>query len=171
MSKIPVAQPVAEETEYLFDHYESDQWVEALNWARKGDFAPLVECLRLNLVAPPDPMAVRNFLADVLEGKFKKPRNSKAKRDSEHVQFKDANGRRFFIDKRHVKQATAIKRVREVQTTRRVKQAKAIEIVAAELQLDEMKIAEYLRNPRPEWGLSRPTVDEMFGSIQGKSKV
>ena len=111
-------------------------------------------------------MAVRNFLADVLEDKFKKPRNSRAKRNPERVLFEDAKGRRFYIDKRYLKQATAIKRVRELQAQRRISQAKAIEIAAAELEIDDVDtLAEYLRNPRPQWGLSQRTAEEMFAGV------
>jgi hypothetical protein len=169
MSKPPLPQPLtddeAADLDYLWENYEADEWQSALEWARKGDFDPLAECLRSNLAAPPDPMAVRNFLADVLEGKFKKPRNSRAKRNSKRVLFEDAKGRRFYIDKRYLEQATAIKRVRELQAQRRISQAKAIEIAATKLGIDEATLAEYLRNPRPQWGLSGRTAEEMFAGV------
>ena len=114
MTKIPLPGPV--DPDDYPDDYDPDAeaWDSALDWARKGDYKPMIECLRFNPAAPPDPMAVRNFLADVLDGK-KKPRHSE-KRDAERVAFVDAKGRRLTIEKRHLKQATAIKRVKEMQS-------------------------------------------------------
>jgi hypothetical protein len=154
-----------------YDNYDpsTDAWVSALDWARKGDFKPLAECLRFNPAAPPDQMAVRNFLADVLVETFKKPVNSKAKRDREFVPFVDADGRRLSIDRRYLKPATAIKLVRELMRTKKRRQAQAIEDVAVLLKMDENKLAEWVRNPRQRWGLSNRTTEEMFGDV-AKSK-
>lgn len=187
----PMTDEEADDLDYLWENYDldTDPWQCALGWAKKGDFDPLINCLRFIRTAPPDEMAVRNFLASVLDGSFKKPRNSKSKRNRERIYFEDAKGRRFLIDKRHLKQATAIKRVRELQTERRILQDQAIEIVASEMDITKRvrklekagfseadatekiryilcrEIAGYLQNPRPEWGLSRPTVSEMFGEV------
>ncbi|WP_439925589.1 hypothetical protein [Nitrobacter sp. JJSN] len=174
MNEIPLPGPV-DAADYDFENYERDiahqTWQSALDWAKKGDFASLAQCLRYEASGPPaDPLAVRNFLADVLEGKFKKPRNSKAKRYPERVMFVDAAGRRLQIEKRYLKQATAIKRVRELRASRRLKQAKAVEIVALEMGLDEEKVAGYVQNPRREWGLSQLTAEEMFAGIVPPSK-
>jgi hypothetical protein len=175
MNNPPLPGPVDDDYDYDPD---ADAWESALDWAHKGDFKPLAECLRFNPAAPPDQMAVRNFLADVLDGTFKKPNNSKAKRDREFVQFVDARGRRLSIDKRYLPQATAIKRVRELQAKHKVDQAKALDMFVDESGIedeDELAeyrdtIAEYLRNPRPEWGLSRRTAEEMFRSVLLKPK-
>lgn len=169
MTKIPLPGPV--DPDDYPDDYDPDAeaWDSALDWARKGDYKPMIECLRFNPAAPPDPMAVRNFLADVLDGK-KKPRHSE-KRDAERVAFVDAKGRRLTIEKRHLKQATAIKRVKEMQSKGH-RQAEAIEAVAKELGMtsirEKNKLAEWVRNPRREWGLNQRTVEEMFGSLNIK---
>ncbi|MCV0387550.1 MAG: hypothetical protein K5821_14205 [Nitrobacter sp.] len=185
----PMTDEDAADLDYLYENYESDKWDNALEWARKGDFSPLAGCLRFNPSAPPDPMALRNFLADVLDGTFKRPRNSKAKCNPERVRFVDANGRRLFIEKRYLKQATAIKRVRELQAERNIPQRKAIEIAASEIDITksvrklmkaghdreyavdaarnelEHRISGYLNNPRPEWCLSRRSASELFAEI------
>jgi hypothetical protein len=175
MSDLPVPGPVDDDD---YDNYDNcdpdaDAWESALDWARKGDLLPLAECLRFNPSAPPDQMAVRNFLADVLDETYKKPRNSKAKRDQEFVPFVDIDGRQLRIDKRYLPQAEAIKRVREVMRDKKCSQAIAIEDVVKELGTkDELKLAKYrdkiagyLQNPRPQWGLSGRTVEEMFSGV------
>jgi hypothetical protein len=173
MSKIPLPGPVDDDLDYYDYDPDADGWESALDWARKGDLIPLAECLRFNPAAPPDPMAVRNFLASVLDKSWTKPPNSKAKRDQEHVQFVDANGRRLRINKRHLPQATAIKRVRELMREKKCSQAKALDTFADESGIDDEekrakyrdKIAGYLNNPRPEWGFNKRTAEEMFAGV------
>jgi len=179
MSDIPLPGPLTDEEiddlDYLWENYDpdADAWESALDWARKGDFIPLAECLRFNPSAPRDQMAVRNFLADVLDETFKKPRNSKAKRDQEFVPFVDIDGRQLSINKRYLPQAEAIKRVREVMRKKKCSQADAIEAVVKELGTkDEFKLAKYrdkltgwVHDQRPWWGLNQRTVQEMFGDV------
>lgn len=195
----PMTDEEAADLDYLSENYERDiadqRWQSALEWAQKGDFAPLAECLRFEMTTPPDPMAVRNFLADALEGTFKKPRNSKAKRYHETVQFIDINGRRLTIESRYLPQATIIRRIKELQRDRKLSVKQATAVVANEANVEgqarklqrekgiskvdaieearynlEQKIARYVQNPRPEWGLSRRSASEMFAEIAATPK-
>lgn len=198
MSNVPLpgsnSDEMNEDIDYLFENYHRDiahqTWQSALDWARRGDFDPLAECLRFQMTEPPDPMAIRNFLADVLEGKFKKPRNSKAKHRHETVQFVDIDGRRLTVEKRHLPQATIIRRIKELQRDSKLSVKQAVAVVAKEMDVEgqarklqreegvpkdyaveqarnelEQRIAGYVEKPRPEWRLSQRTLEEMFGRI------
>jgi hypothetical protein len=167
MSDIPLPGPSNDDEYYDYD-YENDQiwseWNAALGWARKGDHAPLAECLcRTDL--PLNNQDVRAWLAGGLLGGFKKPRKV-AKRPIK-VLFEDADGRRFHLDRRHLKIFEAMKRVAELKAA--LGEDAAIEKARKEFGMKKADVLrQHLRRPRSRWGLSPVKHDGMFDSVLKK---
>ncbi|QDM32185.1 hypothetical protein FNL55_13185 [Tardiphaga sp. vice352] len=172
MSDIPLPQPLtddeAAELDYLYENYEADhregQWADALEWARKGDFAPLVECLR-RTDFPLDHPDVRNWLADGLADRFKKPR--RVKKRPKFAIFEDASGRRFYLDQRHLKIFEAMKLYAQLVPS--LGEDAALKSAKGSMTSEELH--QHLRRPRSRWAL-RPVKDDgmlerMFAGVPG----
>lgn len=167
MSKPPLPQPLtdeqAAELDYLSENYESDtawyEWQTALGWAKKGDFAPMAECLmRTNLPLNNDD--ARAWLAEGLIKGFTKPRRI-AKRP-EYVSF-EMDGRHFKIDKRHLNVFQAMELFR--QTKAALGEDEAIRRAAKQFGMKAKTLREHLRRPRSHWGLQPASRDDMFKGV------
>ena len=77
-------------------------WHECLDWAQRGDSKPLAALLR-GENSLQDDRHVRDFLADVLESKFKRPRGKPVQRPEKTFAL-DSRGKVHFIDKRDLRQ-------------------------------------------------------------------
>jgi hypothetical protein len=140
------------------------QWHYALEWARKGDFEPLVEWLRTDL--PLNNQEVRNWLADgLMAGDFKKPR--KVTKRPQHVPF-EMDGRRFYIKQRDLFRFMAMRRVVEIQATEDAAEEDAIDKAAEEHKIKAETLKNWLRRPREHWGLSPAKYDGMFDHVPKK---
>ncbi|QDM16844.1 hypothetical protein [Tardiphaga sp. vice278] len=184
MSDIPLPQPLtddeAAELDYLYENYEADhregQWADALEWARKGDFAPLVECLR-RTDFPLDHPDVRNWLADGLADRFKKP--DKVAKRPVMVPFELANGRTININERHLKQFEAMRLAEQLMVT--MDRKAAIEKAADVFEVEPPKrfqnsltpadtLSGWLGLARSKWGLPPVKSDGMFDDVVASLK-
>jgi len=162
MSKPVPPGPSPDDTDWEAEEasYTWHQWHYALEWAHKGDFEPLAECLRRSDL-PLNNEDVRNWLADGLSGGFKKPR--KITKRPKHVPFEMA-GRHFYIDERHLKQFEAMRRASEIQATG-VRAEEAIDRAASEHNVEPETLKNWMRREREYWGLSPARYDRMFANL------
>ncbi len=89
-------------------------WEEQLEWAERGDLMPLIASLR-SAQSCSDPH-VLTFLADVLDGKIKRPRGKPVKRPN-RTWWIDSNGRPQMIDERDKRHLEIKKWIREHKAT------------------------------------------------------
>ena len=76
---IPLPGPYDEDEDDGDDGGLAAAWHECLEWAERGDVEHLARMLRSDASLQDDPF-VRAFLADVLDGKIKRPRGKPVKR-------------------------------------------------------------------------------------------
>jgi hypothetical protein len=85
-------------------------WEEQLEWAERGDLMPLIASLRsAQSCGNPN---VLTFLADVLDGKIKRPRGKPVKRPN-RTWWIDSNGRPQMIDERDKRRYQIARWIRE----------------------------------------------------------
>jgi hypothetical protein len=154
--------------EWLYDNYNSEvthsEWQRALDWAHKGDFQPIVECLRrTDMVLNNE--NVREWLANGLERGFKKP-NKVAKRPT--LKPFELDGVHYHVDERYLEKLTAIRRVRELQGQGN-SVFDAVAIAAKEYGIREQTLNDDQRRGWKHWGITDPEIiKRMFGGILGK---
>ncbi len=127
-------------------------WQDALEWAKRGDLEPLTALLRSENSLQDD-RHVRDFLADVLEGKFKRPRGKPVSRP-EMTWWLDPNGQIQFVDRRDVRWLKIKKWVRD---NKPVHGEKIFEAAATHFGMEVEAVHETVRRSSKAWKRSRST--------------
>jgi hypothetical protein len=127
-------------------------WHECLDWARRGDVTPLSDLLRGDCPLQDD-WHVRTFLADVLDGKFKRPRGKPVRRP-EGTFWVDAEGAVSWIDKRDLRRLEIAKWIDE---NKAVLGKNVFSSAADHFAIDEESLRTMMRRSSKAWQRSRST--------------
>jgi hypothetical protein len=128
-------------------------WQDALSWAKRGDRRSLVEMLRGNHVL--DDREVRNFLADLLENKEKRPRGKPAIRPKYTFAI-NASGDIAWVDERD-SERLKIKKWMHDNKTAHCNHAALLEAAAKHFKMDSDRLENIVRRSANAWKRSRST--------------
>jgi hypothetical protein len=118
-------------------------WEQQLEWAERGDLMPLIASLR-SAQSCSDPH-VLTFLADVLDGKIKRPRGKPVKRPN-RTWWIDHKGQPQMIDERDKRRLEIKKWIREhkAEHGKRVHEA-----AAKQFGMEESTLVDLVRRSMP----------------------
>jgi hypothetical protein len=151
--------PLTDEEEAAHDRAAAEAWMsiawqDALDWAKRGDRRSLAAMLR-GEHSLPDDGDTRAFLADVLEGKEKRPRGKPARRP-QNTFFADAKGKVSWIDKRDSQRLTIKKWLHDNKKAHRTHGA-LLDAAAKHFKMEAEVIENIVRRSSKSWARSRST--------------
>jgi hypothetical protein len=127
-------------------------WQDALAWAQRGDLQPLAGLLRSDNSLQ-DNREVRNFLADLLDGKVKRPRGKPARRPKMTFAI-DTRGKIQWIDRRDAERLEIARWMREHKA---IHGNKVYEVAAKHFKINEESLRNMIRRSSNAWKRSRST--------------
>ena len=137
---IPLPGPYDEDEDDGDDGGLAAAWHECLEWAERGDVEHLARMLRSDASLQDDPF-VRAFLADVLDGKIKRPRGKPVKRP-ERAWWINPDGTPAMIDIRDKRRLEIVRSIRDNKASH--------EAAAAHFRMHVESVRHLVRRAKPK---------------------